>query len=810
MYHVTGTVVTVSLLYTISFIFYRTGFFPLTFHRKLWNTVLAVTFLFTALVGVFLALQVTFKWDIPIIKTVLKWHVETGVCLALTGIFHFAWHLTYFGKLFSGKENPPPPPPVQKVSPGVISTNLFIVGFTGTSVQLLLMREIMNISGGYELITGVFLGSWLIASALGAGIASRSKLNDISRINLAFSVSPFVSLLLMVLLTRLFLESGETPSFLVSMVLTFLLLVPFCLVSGFTFVKLISIARTGNDYVPGRSFSIETTGGIIAGILLSVLTSGMLDTWQIILVILILSFTYTLLTFFILKPKKNIITRVIVVLVVSFVLLSGPDKYFRQLLMPGVKVTDTQDTPYGNITRGEYGGEQSTYYNQRLLVYSEDVIDREENIHYAMLQRENPEKILLISGSLKSSLPELAKYPLKKVVFIERDPALLNNGVLQPDTCPFELTIGIKDAYRYVRSQGESFDAAILLLPPPSTLSLNRFYTTEFFYEIRKKLNPGGVFMCSPGPGDYYLNKESVNLYSSVYNSLAEVFRFIKPVVGNKLYFVASDSEVSVSFCELAKKMEISNIYVGPDFLADDLIERKSAEVLSAIDPGIKQNHSAFPVACFHYQSYNLSKDPGTKTPAVIILILAFALSVLAVRRKNILMYFSASSLAGFEIIMLLVLQLMVGNMYQATGIVIASLMAGLAAGAGFNSRLPESVPLKATASVLVLYYAVVALCLKFLLSVTNPVPGIVLILLLVFLPSFITGHIFRKLTITDSDGSSSASVYSADLTGSALGFILISGIIIPVFGIQFSIFLLSMFIFAGILFGIKGTVKSY
>jgi len=173
-------------------------------------------------------------------------------------------------------------------------------------------------------------------------------------------------------------------------------------------------------------------------------------------------------------------------------------------------------------------------------------------------------------------------------------------------------------------------------------------------------------------------------------------------------------------------------------------------------------------------------------------------------------MYFSASSLAGFEIIMLLVLQLMVGNMYQATGIVIASLMAGLAAGAGFNSRLPESVTLKATASVLVLYYAVVALCLKFLLSVTNPVPGIVLILLLVFLPSFITGHIFRKLTITDSDGSSSASVYSADLTGSALGFILISGIIIPVFGIQFSIFLLSMFIFAGMLFGIKGTVKSY
>ena len=802
MYHIVGTAITVSLLYTISFILYRTGFYTLTLHRKLWNSVLAVTFLFTALAGVFLALQINLKWNIPIIKTILKWHVETGACLALTGIFHFIWHLSYFGKLFSVKENLAESSTVLKVNPEVIGTNLFVVGFTSTSVQLLLMREIMNISGGYELITGVFLGSWLFASALGAGIAGKSKMNDIRKINMAFSLSPFVSLLLLILLSRLFLESGETPSFLISMVLTFLLLVPFCLVSGFAFVKLISFARTGIDYVPGRSFSIETTGGIFAGILLSVLTSGLLNTWQIILVILLLCFAYTLLTFYIINRQKNIIARVIIVLFVSLALISGPDKYLRQLLMPGIKVTDTKDTPYGNITKGEYGGEQSTYYNQRLLAYTEDVVDREENIHYALLQRENPEKVLLISGSLKSSLPELAKYPLKKVIYIERDPALLKNGVLRPDTCPFELSIGIKDAYRYVRRQGEIVNVAILILPPPSTLSLNRFYTTEFFADIKKKLTPGGVFMCSPGPGDYYLNKESVSLYSSVYNSLAGIFRYIKPVVGNKLYFIASDSEVSVSFCRLAEKRQIKNIYVSPDFLADDLIERKSAEVLSVIDTGIKQNRSSFPIACFHYQSYNLSKDPGTKTPSIILLLLAFALSLLAVRRKNILMYFSASSLAGFEIIMLLVLQLMIGNMYQFTGIIIASLMTGLAAGAGLNLKIPDSFPLKAITFLLVLYYALVALCLNLLLSVTGSFPAIVLIVISVFLPSFVTGHIFRVLTISDNDGSSSASVYSADLAGSALGFILLSGVIVPVFGIQFSIFLLAMFIFAGILFG--------
>lgn len=57
-----------------------------------------------------------------------------------------------------------------------ISTNLFIVGFVSTSIQLLLIREMMNISGGYELMTGTFLASWLIISAAGAILAGRSSL----------------------------------------------------------------------------------------------------------------------------------------------------------------------------------------------------------------------------------------------------------------------------------------------------------------------------------------------------------------------------------------------------------------------------------------------------------------------------------------------------------------------------------------------------------------------------------------------------------------------------------------------------------
>ncbi len=96
----------------------------------------------------------------------------------------------------------------------------------------------------------------------------------------------------------------------------------------------------------------------------------------------------------------------------------------------------------------------------------------------------------------------------------------------------------------------------------------------------------------------------------------------------------------------------------------------------------------------------------------------------------------------------------------------------------------------------------VIAFCLEPILSVSGMTQATALIVAIVLIPSFITGYLFRKLTISDNNGSLAASVYSSDLAGSALGFILISGVLIPVFGIRLSVFLLSGLIFAGILFG--------
>jgi spermidine synthase len=804
MYHVTGTGITIIILYIISYLFYRIGYFTLALHKRLWNSILAIAFLISALAGLFMALQISYKWNIPNIKSILKWHVEIGIGMAVTGIMHFLWHLSYFENILKREEHQEQKnnnPNSNSQGDSMIGINLFITGFVSSSIQILLIREMMNISGGYELIAGVFLGTWLITSAAGSSLAGKSNIMDLKKINLVFALTPLFSLLLLLLLARLFLETGETPSFLISLIYMFIVLIPFCLVSGFTFVRLISISRQRNGYVPGKSYSIETTGGITAGILISVLISENIGTYKLLLVIISLFAAYTLLTYFIVTVIGRMIGKVIFTLAISLIVLSEPDIIFRKILLPGIDIIESEDTPYGNITRGVYAGEESLYYNQRLLTYKDDVIEREEDIHYAMLQHDSPSKVILISGSLVSHLPEIKKYPVKSVVFIERDPALIKS--FMADSIREEVLISNSDAFTYIRKTTGKADVIIMLVPPPSTLLLNRYYTTEFFFKIKERLNPGGVFMCSPGTADTYFNDESLSLNSSVFNSLKEVFPNVMPVVGNKLYFIASENIISSSFCRLTKLRGIINFYVSSDYLADDLTERKSNEISKLLGKKMRENSSSFPIAYRYFQSYHLSKNINEKAPALLLIIILFAAPLFTVKRRNLIMYFSASALAGFEIIVLLTLQLTAGNMYQFTGLIIAGLMTGLAIGSGAEIRWFSLISIRVKSLMLILFYALTACAYDPILNIKSSFLAISLIIMLSFLPAFITGSIFREFTreISNCD-KYTASVYSADLSGSALGFIAVSGFVVPAIGTSATIYFLGLLVFAGFLFG--------
>jgi hypothetical protein len=91
------------------------------------------------------------------------------------------------------------------------------------------------------------------------------------------------------------------------------------------------------------------------------------------------------------------------------------------------------------------------------------------------------------------------------------------------------------------------------------------------------------------------------------------------------------------------------------------------------------------------------------------------------------------------------------------------------------------------------------------MIELKSGLTGIGLIILSGFLPALLTGSIFRELTINEAGKVNAPAIYSADLAGSALGFIILSGLAIPLFGIQVSVFFLSILILAGLLLGTSG-----
>jgi hypothetical protein len=68
-------------------------------HRKIWNSVLLVSMMISALLGIFLILAIDFNIKIALPFDMLFWHVEAGIALGIVGIFHIIWHWRYFAKL---------------------------------------------------------------------------------------------------------------------------------------------------------------------------------------------------------------------------------------------------------------------------------------------------------------------------------------------------------------------------------------------------------------------------------------------------------------------------------------------------------------------------------------------------------------------------------------------------------------------------------------------------------------------------------------------------------------------------------------
>ena len=233
----------VILFYSLSFTFSRLGIVSKANHRKFWNVMLLITFLTTGLIGMIMVVKINYKLVMSFYEQLVGYHVGFGIGMAVIGFFHFWWNLNYYLNLLKGKKSKESRQRIRMkndLDARFLKISAFLLGSTSIIAQIILLREFLTIFNGNELVIGLMLANWMILTGLGAYLGKfpirvQKAYPVIVSGLLILSVLPFVTTFLINFLKNIVFPIGAMISVFQIFFASFLLLIPFCLVSGFLF-----------------------------------------------------------------------------------------------------------------------------------------------------------------------------------------------------------------------------------------------------------------------------------------------------------------------------------------------------------------------------------------------------------------------------------------------------------------------------------------------------------------------------------------------------------------------------------------------
>lgn len=695
--------------------------------------------------------------------------------------------------------------------------SLFTLGFSSLATQVFLIRECFSVLNGNELVIGIVMANWMLLTGAGAYLGRffdrmNGKLIFLLFLQFLFSILPMLMILKLDLWKAVSLPTGSIPGLIQVIRSIFLFQLPFCLLNGFLFVVYVQVlsARTDKNATSG-SYAIESIGGMFAGLLVNIFIlkfSGMFTGLRILLVINLLVCLLYSLTCGIRLQKIIIIPACMFFMVLPF--FTDLDTYTGRLFYPGQRLIFHEYTPYGKLDVTMNARQLNYFENGLLLFSSNNEIVNEESVHFAMVQHPRPKNVLLISGGISGTLKEILKYHPSRIDYVELDPALIKLGRMY-STILNDSRIHIinGDARQFIRQASEKYDVALIDLPEPSTLLINRFYTMEFLSELKKILTPETVISESLPTTSDYVSKTASQTNSTLFQTLRTQFRKILILPGQKNYFLASDSSLSPEIASMITKRGISNLYVNEWYLDENSLKERSGYIKSNLNKSAEVNSDFRPVAFFQQLRYWTSMFEWNIIAVGIVILIVVFLVIFSLNKISLGLFTGGFTASSLELLILVSFQVIYGYVFLATGIILALFMAGLALGSfSFGRIFPDATVKKYIRIQISL--ALFSLCFPFLIMTLN-LPGTPVVLDLVIFAfvtlalSFITGLEFSMASALGSKNISlkASSGYSADLFGSAIGAIVTTLILLPFLGFTDScMVMVAMNIFsAGILY---------
>ena len=724
-----------------------------------------------------------------------------------------------------------------------------VLGFLALASQMAFMRELAGSFYGNELSLGALFAVWLFWTAVGSGVLPKRfpvSEGDFGRLRLLFyslaAAIPLTGLAIRLSRTLLAAIPGEVVGFGPMLWTGFAVFAPFCLLSGYAYAAACRVfpAATGPQAAAvSRVYGLESLGAAAGGLVTSLLLFPGASSFRILAGLSSIAALAGLLQRNEKNPlKKPLGPAVLAAALSAFLLAPRIQSWLDGRFWLHGTLLSSENTAYGSLAAARTDGEISFYENGLRLFTCPDLAAAEESVHYALLEHPAPEKILLVGGSLGGAIREAFRHPsVKAVQAVELDPETvrLARGLLPEEDRRIlddpRVTFLLTDARRFIRNTAETYDAVLLNLPNPYTILLNRYYTREFFLEVKSRLKPGGVLSFALPSSENAIGDDLAGFLGSASATLSSVFANIVLLPGDNCRFIASNdggfltSDPAV-LAERVRDRRLNTGYVREYYLPYQFSKERRdylSSRLEGLPPG-NINRDGRPVA-FWFDFILWSRHFASPLMAEMLkrlallrplhgfaaLVLSVLLAAIAVRRirsalpaVRLSLFCLGFSGISIELAILFSYQTLYGVLYQDMAVIVAGYMAGLGIGSAFAVKGKQA----ASSSVfkrLVLLQLLIGLFTAALIVLAvpgrgawgPPVLGILRFSGLNALAGFMAGAAFmtaNDLFFSAAPGQSNAAgkLYAMDLIGSLAGALLTSAVVIPLMGIQNTLLLIS------------------
>jgi len=679
-----------------------------------------------------------------------------------------------------------------------------LLGIISSIFQLVILREFSFSIAKNELAFILGAGFWIISCSLGSIARLPRKLQDLP-LPLIACLSFIISIYLIHLAKLLNgMQYYEAASLKLVLLSSIALIGPTAFITGYIF-KYLTLAylnkNTAQRNTFAKFFAFEALGFFLGGLIFSLYFNNYSNP-----------LIFSILPLLLIAGIKGIFRKTIIsFFIIAATLISL--RTFSPILQKEFGNSDillNAGSGYGPIVIARKAYSTMIFSEGSLLATSEDKAAVEEAIHTGLagINLSGEKDILFIGPALSQEINEIMKYNPGSLDSLHINPLI---SILSEYTTPYDIRRRVNfitdDPVLYLKETKKKYDAILAISPPPSSLSLNRYFTEDFYRLIKTKLKPAGIFSFSMPSKREILSPQFAKFNSSIINALDKVFNYRLIIPSDTMIIVASpdkeinDYDLIENFIKVNPATDFFTIYHFKDNLkpsARDYIQNR-------LDAKIPANTNLTPSGFLNYlileqiKFYpDLKINQGKTGKNIIAALFIFWLLIIAFSflSKRIYYLLNIGAVGFISIAMTAVIfvlfQAYCGALYWKLGLLIAFFMAGLSTGILIISS--KQIYRPKLLSVIFLCWGVAIIAL--LLSLKKL--GVVRYADIIFysfslLCGFLSGGVYPVVAqgLLESrmkEKKITTAIYAADLTGAFLGTLACGTLLIPFLGVTGSL----------------------